>query len=112
MRTEASMASGITEVNLSYLILAQQMIRSDRAAALYRLGITEAVAELIDSLKPSQLLKVASGGALMCRLRVSDATVWDLLADHARADSLAGEKSAERLHARILMAGNHAETVE
>ncbi len=112
MRTEEHMASGIAEINLSYLILAQQMIRADYASALYRLGISEAVAQLIIALKPSQLLKVASGGALLCRLRVNDETVWDLLADHARSDSLAGEKSAERLHARILIAGKHAEVVE
>ena len=72
----------------------------------------EDVADLIDALKPSQLLKVASGGAMMCRLRVQDETIWDLLSDHARSDSLSGEKSAERLHARILMAGKHAEAVE
>lgn len=112
MRTEESMTAGIAEVNLSYLILAQQMIRSDRATALFRLGISDQVADLIDSLKPSQLLKVASGGSLVCRLRASDETVWDLLAEHARSDSLKGEKSAERLHARILMAGQHAEVVE
>lgn len=112
MRTEESMAAGIAEVNLSYLILAQQMIRSDRATALFRLGVSDQVADLIDSLKPSQLLKVASGGSLVCRLRASDETVWDLLAEHARSDSLKGEKSAERLHARILMAGQHAEVME
>ncbi|MEZ5739176.1 MAG: flagellar transcriptional regulator FlhD [Burkholderiaceae bacterium] len=112
MRTEENMASDIAELNLSYLILAQQMLRKDRATALYQLAISEQVAELIESLKPSQLLKVASGGALMCRMRVSDSMVWDLLADHARSDSLKGEKSAERLHARILMAGKREEMVE
>ncbi|MEZ5661362.1 MAG: flagellar transcriptional regulator FlhD [Burkholderiaceae bacterium] len=112
MNHEDSLANGIAEVNLSYLILAQQMLRSDRASALYRLGITEQVGDLISSLKPSQLLKVASSGSLMCRIRVQDATVWDLLADHARSDSLRGEKSAERLHARILVAGAHEEAVE
>jgi len=112
MRSDQSIANDIAEVNLSYLILAQQMIRADRISALYRLGISEAVADLIITLRPSQLLKVASGGAMMCRLRVQDETVWDLLADHARSDSISGEKSAERLHARILIAGQHAETVE
>jgi len=112
MRSDHSIANDIAEVNLSYLILAQQMIRADRVSALYRLGISEAVADLIDTLRPSQLLKVASGGAMMCRLRVQDETVWDLLSDHARSDSISGEKSAERLHARILMAGQHPETVE
>ncbi len=41
MRTEQSMATEIAEINLSYLILAQQMIRNDRVSALYRLGSWE-----------------------------------------------------------------------
>src|SRR5690606_40146051 len=62
---ESKLAHEITEINLSYLILAQQLIRADRPTALFRLGVCDEVADLIDSLKPSQMLKVASGNALM-----------------------------------------------
>jgi flagellar transcriptional activator FlhD len=112
MSVESKLAHEITEINLSYLILAQQLIRADRPTALYRLGVTDEVADLIDSLKPSQMLKVASGNTLMCRLRVDDAMVWGLLAEHARADQPGQEKTAERLHASILMAGRYEESVE
>ncbi|MEZ5727610.1 MAG: flagellar transcriptional regulator FlhD [Burkholderiaceae bacterium] len=105
------MVSEITEINLSYLILAQQLIRADRPMALFRLGISEQVAELIESLKPSQMLKIASGSTLMCRLRVDDSQIWGLLADHARAGQPGQEKTAERLHANILMAGRYEESV-
>ena len=37
----------IREANLSYLMLAQSLIRSDREQALYRLGITEETATMI-----------------------------------------------------------------
>ena len=37
----------IREANLSYLMLAQSLIRSDREQALYRLGISEESAALI-----------------------------------------------------------------
>jgi flagellar transcriptional activator FlhD len=112
MSAEAKLAHEITEINLSYLILAQQLIRLDRPTALYRLGVSDEVADLIGSLKPSQLLKIAAGNSLMCRLRVDDAMVWGLLADHARADQPGREKTAERLHASILMAGRFEESVE
>ena len=45
----------IRETNLSYLLLAQQLIREDRAEATFRLGISEEVADLIDQLTTAQV---------------------------------------------------------
>ena len=45
--------SEIREANLSYLMLAQSLIRSDREQALYRLGISEENAALIALLSPA-----------------------------------------------------------
>ena len=42
----------IREANLSYLMLAQSLIRTDRDQALYRLGISEESAELLRVLTP------------------------------------------------------------
>jgi flagellar transcriptional activator FlhD len=108
MQNEQRWMSEIRETNLSYLILAQRLIREDRAQALYRLGISEEVAELLDALAPSQLLRIAAGNQLMCRFRFDDETIWSLLADHARTNEH-DEGNARRLHASILMAGNFAE---
>ncbi len=105
---EQRWAAEIREANLSYLILAQGLIRDDRAQALFRLGISEEVADVMDALTPAQLLRLASGSQLLCRFRFDDELVWTLLADHARTDD-AGQGSARRLHASILMAGNFAE---
>ena len=111
MQQEQRWMSEIRETNLSYLILAQRLIREDRAQALYRLGVSEEVAKVLDALTPSQLLRIASGNQLMCRFRFDDEFVWALLADHGRA----GERddgSARRLHASILMAGKFDEAVQ
>lgn len=89
----------IRETNLSYLLLAQQMIREDRAEALFRLGLSEEVADIIGSLTTAQILKVASSNMLMCRFRFDDQVVWDLISSHAKDRSVAG------IHAAILMAG-------
>lgn len=96
----------IREANLSYLMLAQSLIRSDRDQALYRLGISEESASMIDMLAPAQMMKIASGNTLLCRFRMDDDMVWSLLTNHGKA---AANDTTSRLHASILMAGRHRE---
>src|SRR4029078_8609055 len=52
--------SEIREASVSYLRLAQSLIRSDREQALYRLGISEESAALIALLSSSQMMKIAA----------------------------------------------------
>ena len=96
----------IREANLSYLMLAQSLIRSDREQALYRLGITEESASLIALLTPAQMMKIASGNTLLCRFRMDDDMVWGLLTNHGKS---AANDATSRLHASILLAGRHQE---
>ena len=96
----------IREANLSYLMLAQSLIRADREQALFRLGVSEETADLINVLSPAQMMKVASGNTLLCRMRVDDDMVWGLLTTHGKT---AANDSVARLHASILMAGRHQE---
>ena len=98
----------IRETNLSYLMLAQNLIRSDLEQALFRLGISEEAAERLASLSPAQVLKIASTNTLVCRMRVDDDLVWTLLTNHGMGP---GSESTSRLHAAILMAGKHQEAV-
>ena len=111
MLTEDRLMSEIRDANLSYLILAQRLIRAARAQALYRLGISEEVASIIEALTPSQMIKVASGNTLMCRFRFDEEMIWSLLADHGRRGAEREESNASRLHASILMAGKFSEAV-
>ncbi|MBB1160617.1 flagellar transcriptional regulator FlhD [Piscinibacter sp. Jin2] len=96
----------IREANLSYLMLAQSLIRRDREEALFRLGLSEEAADLLITLSPAQLMKVASGNQLLMRMRVDDEMVWGLLTNHGRS---AANEGVSRLHASILMAGRHQE---
>lgn len=106
MKTER-MLEEIREANLTYLMLAQRLIREDRAQALYRLGLTEPVADVIGALSPGQILRIAASNLLMCSLRFNDELVWNLLTGHSgREEASVG---AARLHAAILMAGRIAE---
>ena len=96
----------IREANLSYLMLAQTLIRVDRDQALFRLGISEDSAALIGALTPAQMMKIAGGNTLLCRMRCEDDLVWSLLTNHGKA---AANESVSRLHASILMAGRYQE---
>ena len=105
MTTEQILAE-IREANLSYLMLAQSLIRTDREQALDRLGVGEETAGLIDMLTPAQMMKIAGGNTLLCRFRMDDDLVWNLLTSHGKA---AANDGIGRLHASILMAGRHQE---
>jgi flagellar transcriptional activator FlhD len=96
----------IREANLSYLMLAQSLIRADREQALFRLGISEETAALMATLTPAQMMKIATGNTLLCRFRMDDDLVWSLLTSHGKS---AANESVSRLHASILMAGRHQE---
>lgn len=92
------MLSEMREVNLSYLMLAQNMIRADKATAVFRLGISHEVASIIEALTPAQILKLAGSGMLMSRFRFEDGAILELLTSHTR------ERTVAQSHAAILMA--------
>lgn len=95
----------IKEINLGYMLLAQQLLREDRATAMYRLGISEDVAEVLANLTTSQLLKMAASSMLLCRFRFDDQLIAEILSSHNR------DRAMTQSHAAILMAGIPAEVV-
>jgi flagellar transcriptional activator FlhD len=101
--TTDQMLEEIREANLTYMMLAQNMIRQDKAEALYRLGISEEVAEILENLSAGQILKIAASNMLMCRFRFDDNVVWGLLTGHGKDRSVSG------VHASILMASKATE---
>ena len=105
--TNEQILTEIREANLTYLMLAQNLIRADRTEALFRLGMSEEAADMIASLSLAQISKIASGNMLLCKFRVDDDIVWNLLTNHniRKVDNDATTK----LHASILMAGRFAE---
>lgn len=107
--TDEQLSAEIREANLTYLMLAQTLIRRDKAAALFRLGISEESADLITTLSPAQILKISSGNMLLCRFRMDDDTVWSLLTNHTA--SKINNDSTTKLHASILMAGRFSEAM-
>ena len=101
MNTE-QLLNEIRETNLAYLLLAQRMVKSDKASAMYRLGISQEVADILDQLSPAQILKMAASNLLLCRFRCDDHAILGLLADHGQRNPMA------QTHAAVLMAGQPA----
>ncbi|MEO8006253.1 MAG: flagellar transcriptional regulator FlhD [Betaproteobacteria bacterium] len=95
----------IRDANLNYLLLAQALIREDQDAAVYRLGISEDLAELLSALSPAQLIKIASSTTLLCRLRYDDRLILDMLVSHTK------DKPMARTHAAILGASRPVEVL-
>jgi flagellar transcriptional activator FlhD len=107
--TDEQLSTEIRDANLTYLMLAQNMIRKDKTEALFRLGISEESATLVAALSAAQILKISSGNMLLCNFRVTDDIVWNLLTNHT--PSKVDNDATTKLHASILMAGRFAEAI-
>jgi flagellar transcriptional activator FlhD len=107
--TDERFSAEFRDANLTYLMLAQNLIRRDKAAALFRLGISEESADMIATLSPGQILKLASNNMLLCHFRVDDDMVWNLLTNNTA--SKVDNDATTKLHASILMAGRFAEAM-
>ena len=101
MKTEQLM-NEIREANLSYLMLAQNMVREDRDAAIYRLGVSEDVANILEKLSAAQLVRMAASNMLLFRFRFDDSLIVDMLSDYGNGKLMAGS------HATVLMAAQPA----
>jgi flagellar transcriptional activator FlhD len=95
----------IRETNLSYMLLAQQLIREDRTEAMFRLGVNEEVADIIVGLTTAQIIRISTTSMLMCRFRFDDEIVWNLLTSHTK------DKSVSGMHAAIIMAGKTVDEI-
>jgi len=103
--SKVSLLNDIREVNLSYLMLAQRMLHDDHASALFRLGFSEEVAQILMQLSPAQLVRLASSSSLLCRFRFDDRNMLSSLTQ----DVLGG--SLQQAHATILLAQQPVEQV-
>lgn len=69
----------IREANMIYLMLAQRLLQANKPEAFLRLGITEDVANIIQDLSATNLIKVSSNNCLLCYIRPDKPTFQALL---------------------------------
>ena len=94
---------GIRELNLTYLMLAQQMVKEDRAAAIFRLGLSQDLVDVIAGLSPAQVIKMAASNMLLCRFRFDETLLLNMVSDYSK------DRMMSRAHAAILMSGQPVE---
>ncbi|MCX2780136.1 flagellar transcriptional regulator FlhD [Microbulbifer thermotolerans] len=90
----------IQEINLSYLLLAQRLLKEDYATALFRLKIKESLAKVLVSLTAKQLAQLARTNQLLFRLHFEDPDQLIKLTSNKRAQGLG------HIHTALLMSSN------
>lgn len=63
----------IRDLNLSYLMTAQSLLRENFGMGMFRLGLDKDCARVLLTLSPAQVLQIASAGGLLCTFRLNDA---------------------------------------
>lgn len=89
----------VRDVNLSYLLLMQRLINSDRELAMFRLKIDEEMADLLSKIPVPDLVKLARCNQLLCHFSLGDAAELYALVNAAKDDDM------RRVHAAILLSG-------
>lgn len=97
LSAQQEQVKSINDLNLSYLLLAQSLIKEDKDAASFRLGLTDPLMNTLKSLSVSQLIKLASTNQLICQLRINSEAVIDFLTRDSRIDAL------QRVHTGIIL---------
>ncbi len=92
-----SLMEEIQDLNLSYLLLAQRLLRKDRATAIFRLKLSEELADLLAGLSGKQLMQLARTNQLIFRPGFEDAGYLAKVLNNTREPGLV------RLHAALLM---------
>jgi len=90
----------IHELNLTYLMLAQRLLRDDLDAAMFQLQVNRPMADLLLSLTSRQLARLAQVNQFLFRLRFEEAAQLAKLTDNEREQGLA------KTHAALLLASN------
>ncbi len=90
----------IREVNLSYLLLMQRLISSDREMAMFRLKIDEQTADLLETIPVPELARLARCNQLLCHFSVGNADQLHALINSAKDDRM------RQIHAAILLGGH------
>ncbi|MFL9873789.1 flagellar transcriptional regulator FlhD [Paraburkholderia megapolitana] len=103
MSANSEMLTEIREVNLSYLLLAQRLLREDKQTGMFRMGISDQLADVLASLSLAQTVKLAASNQVLCRFRFDDHAILTSLADKGKTSAVA------QAHSAILMASQPVE---
>ena len=87
----------IGDINLAYMLLAQKLVKQDRVAAMFRLGVSSELADMLAGMSLAQIVKLAASNFLLCSFRLDE---------HASMSAVVGEGKdtmLQQAHMSILM---------
>jgi flagellar transcriptional activator FlhD len=101
--TGTEISKEIGELNLAYMLLSQRLLKQDRAAAMFRLGISRELADLLIGMSVTQTVKLAATNMSLCSFRLGEQPSIAALAREV------GGSALQNAHMAILMAGRQLE---
>lgn len=96
--SDINVEAEIQELNLTYLLLAQRLLKEDPPLARFRLKISEEMAELISSLSAKQLAQLARTNQLLFRPCLEEVEHVERIVNNDRDQGLS------QTHAALLLA--------
>ena len=105
MPVDSFLMDEIQDLNLSYLLLVQRLLRKDRDTAIFRLKLSSEMADLLTELSGKQLMQLARTNQLICRPLLPEAAHLAKALNNVREPGLAS------LHAALLNTSADAQAV-
>jgi flagellar transcriptional activator FlhD len=93
------MTKEIADLNLTYMLLAQKLLREDRAAAMLRLGISGGMADVLVAMSLAETIRLAASNFVLCAFRLDELPILQNVMQGERQPSL------QQAHLSILLAG-------
>lgn len=94
-------AREISDINLAYILLAQKMVKQDKAASMIRLGIGGKLADMLANMTITQIIKLSNSKFLIFSPRLNDEASAHVAGNDDKDAAL------QRAHMSILMTGRH-----
>lgn len=101
--TAADATKEIADLNLTYMLLAQKLLREDKAGAMLRLGISAEMAELLVGMSLAEVIKIATSNFVLCAFRLDELPIVRSVMQGDRQAAL------QQAHISILLSGAQAQ---
>jgi flagellar transcriptional activator FlhD len=95
----AEASKEIADLNLTYMLLAQKMLRQDKAAAMLRLGISAEMADLLVGMSLAETIRLAASNFVLCAFRLDEQPAFRNIVQGERQAAL------RQAHISIVLAG-------
>ena len=100
----AEASKEIADLNLTYILLAQKLLREDRVSAMLQLGISAEMADLLAAMSLADVIRVATSSFVLCGFRLDELPIFRSVMQDPRGTAL------QQAHISIVLAGAHAAT--